>query len=72
MKIKKGDNVIVKTGSYKGKTGKVLRALPKEDMVVVEGVNMKKKHQKARQRGGKGQIIEISHPIHVSKVSLKK
>lgn len=72
MKIKKGDNVIVKSGSYKGKTGKVVRAIPKEDMVVVEGVNMKKKHQKAKQRGGKGQIIEIQHPIHVSKVAIQK
>ena len=46
MKIKKGDNVIVTSGKDKGKTGKVSRALPKKDRVIIDGVNIKKRHQK--------------------------
>ena len=68
MKIKKGDKVKVITGKDKGKTGVVSRSLPKQDMVVVDGLNKKKKVQRARKQGEKGKIIEISHPIHVSNV----
>lgn len=70
MRIKKGDNVIVLTGKDKGKTGKVLRSLPYLDKVVVEGVNIVKKHQKSRQQGKPGEIIEKSSPIHISNVAL--
>lgn len=70
MKIKKGDNVIVITGKDKGKSGVVEIALPKKDMVVVSGVNLKKKHQRTRSKGAKGQIIEKQMPIHVSNVKL--
>ncbi len=70
MKIKKGDNIIVITGKDKGKTAKVVKALPREDMVIVEGVNMKKKHERARKSGSKGQIVEKAMPIHVSNVML--
>ena len=70
MKIKKNDNVIVITGKDKGKTAKVLRAFPKENLVVVEGVNLKKKHERARKANSKGQIIEKAMPIHVSNVML--
>lgn len=68
MQIKSGDNVIVITGKDKGKSAKVLRAFPRENKILVEGVNIKKKHQKSRQQGKPGQIVEISHPIHVSNV----
>lgn len=68
MKIKKNDNVIMIAGKDKGKKGKILKAFPKLDMVLVEGVNVKKKHQKATKAGGKGQVIEMSHPVHVSNV----
>ncbi|MGH7141734.1 MAG: 50S ribosomal protein L24 [Minisyncoccia bacterium] len=68
LHIKKGDTVVVLAGNDKGKTGKVLRALPALDMVVVEGVGMKKKHQKPRQEGQQGQIIDKQHPIAASKV----
>ncbi len=71
MKIKKGDNVIVIAGKDKGKTGKVIKAMPKVDRVVVEGVNLQKKHQKARTKDKKGQLIERSAPIHVSNVAKK-
>ena len=70
MKIKKGDNVIVIAGKDKGKSGKVLRAIPKESSVIVEGLNLRKKHQKSRQQDKKGQVIEFSVPLHISNVSL--
>ena len=70
MKIKKGDNIIVIAGKDKGKKGTVLKALPKQDKVLVEGVNIVKKHQKAGRNGAKGQVIEMSLPIHVSNVKL--
>lgn len=66
MKIKKGDNVIVIAGKDKGKKGTVTRAIPREERIVIEGVNMRKRHQKPRGAGQKGQIIEIATPIHVS------
>jgi large subunit ribosomal protein L24 len=71
MKIKKGDNVIVIAGSNKGKSGKVVKAMPSENKVVVEGVNMRKKAHKAKNRGDKSQILEIAMPIHVSNVAKK-
>ena len=73
MKIKKGDLVQVITGKDKGKQGKVIAAYPKEDRVLVEGVNRVKKHTKAGQtaRGSKtGGIITTEAPIHVSNVML--
>jgi large subunit ribosomal protein L24 len=73
MKIKKGDLVQVITGKDKGKQGKVIVAMPREDRVIVEGVNRVKKHIKAgqTQRGSKtGGIITTEAPIHVSNVAL--
>lgn len=70
MKIKKDDNVIVVSGKDKGKTGKVLRAFPKENKVIVEGVNVKKRHQRARRSGQKGQIVDKTEPVSVSNVML--
>jgi len=70
MKIKKGDKVIVIAGKDKGKTGKVTKAIPTESKVVIEGLNLLKKHRKARRSGEKGQIIEVSMPLHVSNVAI--
>ncbi|MCK5021686.1 MAG: 50S ribosomal protein L24 [Candidatus Pacebacteria bacterium] len=70
MKIKKNDNVKIIAGKDKGKTGKILRAFPKLDKVLVEGINKKKKNQKSTRKGQKGQIIEKEFPIHVSNVAL--
>ena len=69
MKIKKGDNVIVIAGANKGKKGKVAKAMPSLNKVVVEGVNMRKKAHKAKNKGDKSQILEIAMPIHVSNVA---
>ena len=71
MKIKKGDNIIVIAGKDKGKKGKVVRALPADSKVVVEGVNMRKKHQRAGKGRQKGQIIDIAMPIHISNVMIE-
>lgn len=69
MKIKKNDTVIVLSGDEKGKTGVVKQALPKESKVVVEGVNMVKRHTKPSQTNPGG-IISKEAPIHVSNVAL--
>lgn len=69
MKIRKGDKVIIITGTDKGKTGTVTTAFPKTNQVVVEGLNMKKKHQKPR-GNRKGQIVERAMPLNVSNVML--
>jgi large subunit ribosomal protein L24 len=68
MKIKKGDNVIVIAGANKGKKGKVTKALPALNKVVVEGINVRKKAHKSKQKGDPSQILEISMPIHASNV----
>jgi large subunit ribosomal protein L24 len=70
MKIKKNDNIIVIAGKDKGKTAKVARCFPKDSLIIVEGVNLKKKHERARKSGSKGQIVEKAMPIHVSNVML--
>lgn len=70
MKIKKGDTVYIRTGADKGKTGAVTSVLPEEERVVVEGVNIKKRHRRARRANQKGQIVEFAAPIAISNVSL--
>ena len=72
MHVKKGDNVIVLAGKDKGKTGKILKAFPRESQVLVEGVNVKKVHERAKKSGTKGTIIEKNFPIHVSNVKIQK
>ena len=69
MKIKKGDDVVVLTGKDKGKTGSVLRAMPKERRVLVQGVNVVKRHMRASP-GQTAGIVEKETPIHVSNVAL--
>ncbi len=71
LHIKKGDTVVVLSGVERGKSGKVVQVFPKEGMVLVEGVGMRKKHQKARREGQKGQIIDKHFPIRASKVAKK-
>jgi len=69
MSLKKGDNVKVIAGSNKGKTGKISKIL-KDDRVVVEGVNLVKKHLKPKNNNGNGEIIEVEAPIHRSNVMI--
>ena len=73
MKIKKGDTVVVIAGKDKGAKGKVIAAYPRQDKVLVEGVNRMKKHEKIRttQRGSKtGGIVTQEAPIHISNVQI--
>ena len=72
MNVKKGENIVVLAGKDKGKTGKILKAFPKEDLVLVEGINLKKVHQSSKKQGVKGMVIEKNFPIHVSNVKLVK
>ena len=68
MKLKTGDKVVVIAGANKGKEGKITKILGEK--VVVEGVNMCKKHLKPKDNNGTGEIVEVERPIHVSNVMI--
>ncbi len=70
MRIKKGDKVVVIAGGEKGKEGTVTKVLPKEEKVIIGGVNMVKKHIKPNQAEPEGKITEKEAPIHISNVAL--
>ncbi|QDX92156.1 50S ribosomal protein L24 [Brevibacterium sp. JNUCC-42] len=70
MHVKKGDMVIVTAGKDKGKKGQILAALPKKDRVLVEGINLVKKHARPSQANPQGGIVTQEAAIHVSNVSL--
>ncbi|MDP3792796.1 MAG: 50S ribosomal protein L24 [bacterium] len=70
MKIRKNDNVIMLGGKDKGKAAKIILVFPEQDKVVVEGLNMIKKHLRARKQGQKGQIVSKERAISVSSVAL--
>ncbi|HET8671883.1 MAG TPA: 50S ribosomal protein L24 [Candidatus Saccharimonadales bacterium] len=70
MRLKKGDTVVVRSGKYKGKTGKVVATHPRENKVTVEGINIVKKAIKPNRANPQGGIVEITKPMWVSKVAL--
>lgn len=70
MKIKKGDTVLVRTGADKGKTGTVTKVYPELNKVIVDGINVVKRHLKPSQKNPKGGIVETNAPIDVSNVGL--
>ena len=70
LHVKKDDTVVVLTGKDKGKSGKILKVIPKKMRVIVEGINIIKKHQKPSQAHPEGGIITKEAPIHVSNVLL--
>ncbi len=70
MKLKKGDKVYVLKGKSRGKTGAILRVLPKVSKIVVEGVSLRKKHVRPKKQGQKGQRIESPAPISSANVAL--
>jgi large subunit ribosomal protein L24 len=70
MKIRKNDTVIVIAGNARGKTGKVLKVYPERERVIVEGVNIIKRHTRPNQRNPQGGIVQREAPIHVSNVLL--
>ena len=70
MKIKKGDQVLIISGKDRGRKGKVLEVLFRENRVVVEGINIRKKHIRPKRSGEKGQIVQLPAPLHISNVKL--
>jgi len=70
MKIKKDDQILVKAGKDKGKKGKVQKALPAIKKIIVEDIQLVKKHVRGRKEGEKGQVIQIPQPLSVSNVAL--
>lgn len=71
MKIKKGDNVIVRAGKDRGKEGKVLRVWPAINRLTIEQVNLRRRRIRARKANEKGQTVEIAFPLDASKVMIK-
>lgn len=70
MKLKKGDSVIVISGKSKGKSGAIVRVMPKDNTVLIDGINMVKRHRKATSANRAGQIVEKPMPLHASNVML--
>lgn len=70
MKIKKNDMVVVIAGNDRGKTGKILKVFPKNNRVIIEGINIRKKHTKPSQKNPQGGILEIEAPINASNVMM--
>ncbi|RJQ32656.1 50S ribosomal protein L24 [Candidatus Parcubacteria bacterium] len=70
MKLKTGDTVKIITGKDKGKTGKIARVIRDENRIVVEGINVRKKHLRPKKQGQKGQIAQIPAPFNLSNAAL--
>jgi large subunit ribosomal protein L24 len=70
MKIKKGDSVLITAGKDKGRTGKIMKAFPKELKILVEGINLKKKHVRPKRDGEKGQVVDIPAAFDISNVKM--
>ena len=70
MKVRKGDNVMMLVGKDRGKSGKIIRSFPKEEKLVIEGLNLVKRHRRARRQGQKGEIISVPRKISSSSVML--
>ena len=70
MKIKKNDMVMVIAGNDRGKTGKVLKVFPKNSRIIIEGINIRKRHTKPNQKNPQGGILEKEASIHVSNVMM--
>ena len=70
QKIKKGDKVVVLSGKDKGRTGEVVKAMPKEGKVIVSGINVHARHRKPTQQSPQGGIERKEAPLHVSKVAI--
>ena len=68
MHVKKGDNIKILVGKDRGKTGKIIKVLLKKDRVIIEGLNMVKKHIRPKKEGEKGEVVEMAASIHVSNV----
>ncbi|MBI4079649.1 50S ribosomal protein L24 [Candidatus Kaiserbacteria bacterium] len=70
MKLKKGDKVLVIAGKERGKTSTIVRVLPKENLIILDGLNLAKRHRRPSARNRKGQIIDRAMPMHASNVMI--
>ena len=70
MKLRKGDKVVVIAGKSKGESGAIVRVFRRENRVLLDGINLVKRHRRATRQGGKGQIIDMPMPIHASNVMI--
>ena len=70
MHVKKGDKVIIKKGKDRGQTGTITYAFPKENKIVIDGLNLAKRRTKPRKQGEKGKVLEVAQPIDASNVAL--
>ncbi len=70
--MKKGDKVIILVGKDKKKSGTITKVLIKKNMVIVSGLNLKKRHKRAKRSDQKGSIVEMESPIHISNVKIEK
>ena len=70
IRLQKGDTVVVRSGKYKGQTGKIITVHPELNMVTVEGINVVKKHLKPSRFNPQGGIVEVTKPVWVSKVAI--
>lgn len=70
MKLKTGDQVLITSGKDRGRKGKIIEVLPREGKIVVEGINLRKKHVRPRRQGSKGQVVEVTLPFYASNVKI--
>ena len=70
MKLKKGDKVVVIAGKERGQSASIVRIISKKNQVVLDGLNLVKRHRRATRQGGKGQIVDKPMPIHASNVMI--
>lgn len=70
MKLKKNDNVLIISGKDRGRKGRILEVLRSEGKIMVEGMNMHKKHRKPRRQGQKGEVVEVATPIYASNAKI--
>jgi len=70
MQLKKGDQILIIKGKDKKRKGKIIKVLPKEDKIIIEGLNLKKKHLRPKKEGEKGEIVAIPAPLNISNVKL--
>ncbi len=68
MKVKKGDNVLVISGKDRGRTAKILKSFPKQEKILIEGINLKNRHVKPKRQGEQGQMVKVPAPVNVSAV----
>jgi len=71
MKLKKGDNVIIRAGKDRRREGKILRVFPRGNKVVVEGINLLKRRIRPKKAGEKGQVVVVAYPLAAAKVMIK-